>query len=265
MRDPNLTPEQEAPTLVEALERTLLHRVDLAESTKQVYRGLLSTLPEGTTLADLDPQRIKDWIAVQLEHSSSSTVRVRVAALRAVFADSGYRPNPFLDADIKLPRNLDRKSMPPVTNSDWQLILAATDGAFRQVLLLLEETGLRRSELAALTWDDVDLQERRLSVKVGKSRSARRVLDLSPAALAALVFLETIGANSPCPYNAETVRRKLKQACSRAGCYLYSPHSLRHRRATLWLQEGIPVAEVARRLGHSNVSQTLDTYAHAKL
>lgn len=38
---------------------------------------------------------------------------------------------------------------------------------------------------------------------------------------------------------------------------------LRHTHATLLLANGIPIIEVSLRLGHANVTQTLDTYGHA--
>jgi integrase len=39
---------------------------------------------------------------------------------------------------------------------------------------------------------------------------------------------------------------------------------MRHTVATLMLQGGVPVHEVAARLGHAKASMTLDTYAHAQ-
>jgi integrase len=45
---------------------------------------------------------------------------------------------------------------------------------------------------------------------------------------------------------------------------LFSPHDLRHRRATLWHLQGVPAAEAAAWLGHSP-QEHLKTYAHATL
>lgn len=49
-----------------------------------------------------------------------------------------------------------------------------------------------------------------------------------------------------------------------AGIQAFSPHDLRHRRATLWHLGGIPVVEAAAWLGHSP-NEHLKTYAHATL
>jgi integrase len=42
----------------------------------------------------------------------------------------------------------------------------------------------------------------------------------------------------------------------------YMLHDLRHRRATLWHQAGVPARELAERLGHSKASMSLDVYTH---
>jgi integrase len=42
----------------------------------------------------------------------------------------------------------------------------------------------------------------------------------------------------------------------------YSPHSLRHRRITIWHQSGVPARELAERAGHSRPSMSLDVYSH---
>jgi integrase len=47
-----------------------------------------------------------------------------------------------------------------------------------------------------------------------------------------------------------------------AGIANYSPHSLRHRYASVKIREGVPVTDLAAQLGHSRKSLTLDTYSH---
>jgi integrase len=52
------------------------------------------------------------------------------------------------------------------------------------------------------------------------------------------------------------------RACQTAGVPHYSPHSLRHRRITIWHQSGVPARELAERAGHSRPSMSLDVYSH---
>ena len=65
-------------------------------------------------------------------------------------------------------------------------------------------------------------------------------------------------------FGADRLRTVLTRACKAAGVPSFSPHDLRHRRATLWHLEGRPVVQAAAWLGHSP-QEHLKTYAHATL
>ena len=58
-------------------------------------------------------------------------------------------------------------------------------------------------------------------------------------------------------------KRTFKKVVKAAGVRLIKVHGMRHTVATLTLNAGIPVHEVAARLGHSKATMTLNTYAHA--
>jgi integrase len=61
------------------------------------------------------------------------------------------------------------------------------------------------------------------------------------------------------------LRTDIARACRATGTPLWSPHDLRHRRLSLWHMAGVPVAEMARRVGQRKLSVTLDTYSHVVL
>ena len=65
-------------------------------------------------------------------------------------------------------------------------------------------------------------------------------------------------------FGADAFRTALGRACKAAGVPDFSPHDLRHRRATLWHLAGVPVAQASSWLGHS-ANEHLKTYAHASL
>jgi integrase len=60
------------------------------------------------------------------------------------------------------------------------------------------------------------------------------------------------------------LRTAIGRACRATETPLFSPHDLRHRRASLWHLAGIPAVEAATWLGHSPVEH-LRTYAHVVL
>ncbi len=57
----------------------------------------------------------------------------------------------------------------------------------------------------------------------------------------------------------------MTRACLHAGLPNYSPHDLRHRRASLWHFQGVPLREVQSRVGHADMSITGDTYTHVMI
>ena len=65
---------------------------------------------------------------------------------------------------------------------------------------------------------------------------------------------------NPCP---AMLRREFPKVVGAAGVRLIKVHGTRHTAATLLLQAAVPVPVVAQRLGHADVTETLNTYAHA--
>lgn len=54
----------------------------------------------------------------------------------------------------------------------------------------------------------------------------------------------------------------MRRACVRAGIRHFHPHDLRHRRASLWVYQGVPLPLVAQWVGHADARTTLEIYAH---
>ncbi len=161
--------------------------------------------------------------------------------------------------------------------------------------LLGATTGMRRGEIAGLRWSDVDLTAGRLSVRqaratVGyevitsepKTARGRRVVALDRSTVAALgehrrrqlaerialgpdyntddlVFCRPDGS----PLDPEHFLKRLQRLARDHGLPKTTFHGLRHTSATLALAAGIHPKVVSERLGHGDVSLTLNTYSHA--
>lgn len=59
-----------------------------------------------------------------------------------------------------------------------------------------------------------------------------------------------------------TVNNRLKALCLKANIPIITIHGLRHTHASLLLFAGVSIASVARRLGHSSMTTTQETYLH---
>jgi len=161
--------------------------------------------------------------------------------------------------------------------------------------VLALSTGMRRSEILGLKWEDVDLEVGYLQVRRGltvspsggvevddpKRFSSKRKIDLGSKAVAALkahrkrqaeeklkspsweergfVFTTHQGGYLH-PQTLYTAY--FKPLRDRAGIPSIHFHDLRHTYATLALLNGVPVKVVSEVLGHKDVSTTLRTYAH---
>ena len=161
---------------------------------------------------------------------------------------------------------------------------------------LIAHTGMRRSEALALRWGDIDFAHLRVSIrraadvtlsnvtKSTKTGSARVVdidqatadvlraeralrgslsLDLARAGSYAFGLLDGT-MRSPTSIT-ERWRRRVRQAQSDIGTEHLKPLSikgLRHTHATLLLELGIHPKVVQERLGHSNISTTMNIYSH---
>ncbi|MBC5736333.1 site-specific integrase [Lawsonibacter sp. NSJ-52] len=163
------------------------------------------------------------------------------------------------------------------------LIQAKAEGYYELFLLDLA-TGLRRGELMALQWDDLDFKtgvlnvnkqiydvKGELQLSTPKTKTSIRKLTLPPAVVEVLKeYRETVDSRwmfpSPvkedCPMTPCAVRRRLQLILEHAECKHVRFHDLRHTFATLSLQNGMDVKTLSAMLGHVSAATTLDIYTH---
>lgn len=148
--------------------------------------------------------------------------------------------------------------------------------------LLIAKTGLRFAEALALTPEDFDFEKQSLNInkswnykeKVGhfqptKNSSSNRMVMVDWQLIQQFQSLIT-GKATDKPiffkenqrvYNS-TLNQKLAKYCKDLDIPQISIHGLRHTHASLLLYEGVSIASVAKRLGHSNTTTTQETYIH---
>lgn len=73
-----------------------------------------------------------------------------------------------------------------------------------------------------------------------------------------LVFTRSDGS----PWHPEIVTKRFRELAAAAGLGGVRLHDLRHGQASLMLAAGVPMATVSKRLGHSSIAITADTYSH---
>ena len=170
------------------------------------------------------------------------------------------------------------------------LLTATADTRFGPLWAVAIATGLRRGELLALRWQDVDVpgkllhirgaldaSGKRVATKTARSvrtvplgseavkaftarRAAQRLERVHAAHWAAtdLVFTTLDGA----PLRGDNVWRAFEQELVRLGLPHVRFHDLRHTCASLLAAQGVPLEVVQQLLGHTSIRTTADVYVH---
>jgi len=276
-------------------------------STEESYRLRISPLLGGLFLEGLTRERLESWLADLIARASSRRMVTKtVAALRGILAaavDWGrLTSNPA--SGLRLPREAtnEEQAAERVLTLDQLRLLLGTGAVNRSHATMLRaagEAGLRRGELIALRWTDLDLPARRINVRrsIWQERSGprkgarlekttkgrrRRTVAISEdfsRALAdwfAVSVVERGGAadglvwpgRAGQPMGADTPTHAAERAQVRCGLVggggrpLVTLHGLRHTAASIMLAGGVPLIVVSRQLGHANPNITAQVYAH---
>ena len=187
----------------------------------------------------------------------------------------------------------DNCKLPPVKGREMKilspeeiqrlLIQAREDGCY-ELLLLELATGLRRGEILALQWGDLNFRtgalrvERQvhrvkgdLVVSPPKTKAGNRTVLLPAPVLKVLkAYQKTVHSRwmfpSPVkedsPLDPAAVRKRLQTVLERAECKRLRFHDLRHTFATASLEHGMDIKTLSTIIGHVSSTTTLNTYTH---
>lgn len=203
--------------------------------------------------------------------------------------------NPAASATPPRVQSPDIKPPTPDEVGRLQASIAESDPELLMFVRLSAMTGARRSEVIAIRWLDLDLDEAVVTISRGvvmgpsglvekdtKTHQARRVA-LDPETVRMLVahqavveeraqacgtklagngFIFSADIEGRSPWYPDSVSRRFRRACKRIGLEGVRLHDLRHYVATRLLSAGIDVRTVAGRLGHRNAATTLNVYSH---
>jgi integrase len=218
----------------------------------------------------------------------ATIAKIRVVLHRAfeVARERGsfFGDNPF--GQVKPPR-YSAKERKTLTLEQAQHLVAACQKSkdrFEAAVVLAVACGLRIGELLGLKWSDIDFARKTLAVQrslqevsgrftisEGKTKTARRKINLGSVAIAALrrrqaiaesdewVFTTTAGTH---PNRTAFRQRHLSELLKTAKCPAVPPHALRHSFATMLLEQGVPTKVASEALGHANPAITQRLYQH---
>lgn len=184
---------------------------------------------------------------------------------------------------VKIPNGLPKGKRDLPTDEQIEKVKAGLFLEFGLFPYMLLYTGMRRGELLALRWEDIDRVRKTINVnkavyfvgntpmiKEPKTESGWREIVLLDA-LAAVLPKEGKGYvfGGEKPLTKTQVRKRWIKWCREAGLETehgsaITPHQLRHAFATILFDAGIDVKVAQELLGHSSIQVTRDIYTHIR-
>lgn len=152
----------------------------------------------------------------------------------------------------------------------------------RYMILTAIYTGMRLSEIQALTWKDIDFVHHTISItkswdatthqfKPTKNKSSIRTIkfnhklatlltQLHSTSQSSMVFMNVFGSVP----TSKAVNKTLRSILSSLNIHRHNLHfhSLRHAHVALLLAKGVDIYVISKRLGHSSTATTSQTYAY---
>ena len=270
-------------------------------STYESYRSIVEVhLVPGLghlRLAKLTPADVQTFLTKK--HESGLSPR-RVQMLHAILRRAlriaeewGYVSRNV--ARLVRPPRVPKHEITPLTPGQAAILIRSSeDHRLHALWVSALGTGQRQGELLGLRWEDVEVDQARLTVRhtlqrVGgelvllepKTERSRRTIALPEVVMSALrghrtrqkmerlvagsrwvdsghVFTTSRGT----PLDAATVTRSFQRALSGAALPHRRFHDLRHSAATFLLAQGFSLEDVKNLLGHSSIVLTSNTYGH---
>jgi integrase len=201
--------------------------------------------------------------------------------------------NPTASAD---PPRVERTEIGILAPDHIKAVLNALRGRPLYIVALIAlATGMRRGEIAALRWSDVDFDGGKLRVersleqtnsgltfKAPKTRASRRIVVIPPSVIVELrehwrqqqqqrlalglgkASLDDLAVARPdgSPWPPDSLTADWARTMRMLKLPKVTLHALRHTHVSQLIAAGLDVVTVSRRIGHSNPTVTLGVYAH---
>jgi integrase/recombinase XerD len=292
-----------APTLQAFFTDRLTRQRHASPHTIAAYRDTMRLLlefaakrtgqrPSALQIDDLDAPLIGSFLD-HLERKRANSIRTRnarLAAIRSLFRYAALR-HPEHAATIERvlaipPKRFERALVTFLTEPELDALLAAPDRTTwtgrrdHALMLLAAQTGLRASELTALTRADIHLGTGPHVTCLGKGRK-QRITPLTAPTVAVLRTWLAERAGQPGdplfptgtgrPLSRDAIERRLTKhaaaaatACPSLAVKKVTAHVLRHTAAMRLLRAGVDTSVIALWLGHEQIDTT-QIYLHADL
>jgi len=264
-----ITVEEALKSWLRKAEKRCQHST-IRDYNSSVYFHLIPNFGK-FTLEEFRLSHIYDWL--ETVNISNKRINNVLGPLRQAFQEAFY--DGHIDAnpmDRFRFRSPETREPQPFNQDEIARILAQLEGQEKNLIQFAFWSGLRTSELIALRWEDIDLENNRFYVrtaivrqreKTTKTTSGIRTVELQPAAREALDYQREFTKgnyrvfNDPTtdqPWKGDHIIRKRVwiPALDQANVDYRNPYQTRHTYASLLLSTGKNPLWVAQQMGHKD-------------
>lgn len=218
----------------------------------------------GKQLCQITPLLVETYKNTRCQKVRPATVNRELACLKHMFTKA-IQWQMAVSNPVKMVRLLkeNNERLRYLNIGEVQKLLEQLPSHLRPVVKLALNTGMRRSEILRLKWEDVDFRERIIFVKNTKNGEMREI------PMADLVYdeLRSLPANSDYVFSGDNGKRMMSiktgfvNAVNRAGIRDFTFHDLRHTFASHLAMSGVDLLTIKELLGRKAINMTL-RYAH---
>ncbi len=262
-------------------------------SARNQYRIMLKMINEywkDIRLRDIkrsDYQAFINWYGAKHAYKSVSKLNGAIRTAVSYAIDDDVITKDFTH-NVTVTYNRDKKvKVQYLTNDELATLKTAVLAKLnryntsRYMILTAIYTGMRKSEVQALTWKDIDFlhstirvnkswDEKKKAFKSTKTESSNRTIKVNRQLLnhladlkannSVMVFQNVLGT-IPTSNALNKCLRSIMVSCGieKQGFHF---HSLRHVHVAYLLGQGVDIYAISKRLGHSNITVTLNTYSY---
>lgn len=226
---------------------------------------------------DITPSEINRDIKNFSKTHADKTVRTQLMVYNLIFkyavAEGFVLFNPA--RDLCVPSGLAHNKIHAPTREDVERVKQAIDCQFGLFAYMAMYTGMRRGELLALSWEDINLEARTITInkslyfinnspriKLPKTKTSAGQVPILDALLPSLARSKPglVFPNDEGNYlSATQFQRKWKLYCKESGVTA-TPHQFRHCYATMLVEAGVAPEKAQALLRHAQLSTTMDVY-----
>ena len=254
-------------TLQELADRWHDQYVAAPQTRKYATRRLVRPLDAlgDAQAGDITPEQLSKLLAgVEGQAWRHDILRTLRMVYRFGLENNLVTRNPTVAVKVSKPQRGEK--ILPLTIEEVDLV-ADEASHWAPLVRFMADSGARPSEAVAVEWRHVDLDAGTVELPGAKTEQAWRTVHLTTRGTDAIrsvprsITTRRVFHVEGRPISWTYFRREVwEPALKNAGLEHRAPYNLRHSYALHNLQAGVPIATLARQMGHTNVSRTFITY-----